>query len=34
MSYPAVGLGRISVGAGNESSGSREEMKMWPDGWE
>lgn len=34
MSYPAVGPGRISVGAGNESSGSREEMKMWPDGWE
>lgn len=33
MSYPAVGLGRISVGAGNEFSGSKE-MKMWPDGWE
>lgn len=34
MSYPAVGLGRISLGSSNEFSGSREEMKMWPDGWE
>lgn len=34
MACPVVSLGRIWLGVGDQSSGSREEMKMWPDGWE
>lgn len=34
MSQPVAGLGRIQLGINDQSSGSREEMEMWPDCWE